>query len=365
MDDTFVSQPKRNTLRTIIVAIVLLAVIGGAVYGGGRLLGFFGSDSNAQAVEPGQAVSVSIPSGSTTREIADILFDAGVIANRNEFIKIVKARNAEGALQPGDYALTTGMPDDDVIDILMAGPAAQVAGNKLTIPEGLTIEQTAARVEGATGIPAADFIAEAYSADHFSEYSFLEGVYNNSLEGYLFPKTYTIPYDATAADVIRVMLNQFAIETADLDLTWATEHNLTFAEVVTAASMIEKETYQYDERPQVASVIYNRLRDDWYLQICATVVYVLGPESRDFGAEPVNYNDLAVDSPYNTYLNFGLPPGPICSPSLDSLQAAAAPASTNYYFYVLTSTDGRHTFCETQEEFDAANEVYAATFGIE
>jgi UPF0755 protein len=368
MDATYelpTARPRRPVAYTIIGAIIALAVLGGLLYGGGRLLGIIEPAGSAQAVEPGQEVSVFIPSGSTTREIATILSDTGVIASQSDFIKVVKARNAEGSLQPGEYRLVTGMPDDDVIDVLMAGPDAQIASNKLTVPEGLTIEQTAARVQEATGIPAAEFIAEAYAADHFAEYPFLEGAYNNSLEGYLFPKTYTIPEEATASDVIRTMLDQFQIETANLDLTWATEHNLTFAEVVSTASMIEKETFLHDERPQVASVIYNRLRDGWNLQICATVVYILGPESRDFGAEPVNYDDLAIESPYNTYTNLGLPPGPICSPSLESLQAALAPASTNYYFYVLTSTEGSHTFCETQEEFDAANEVYAATFGLE
>jgi UPF0755 protein len=350
-------------VRNIAIIVVLLAVIGGLIYGGSKLAGMIGDGgSTAVVVEPGQEVTVFIPSGATTREIASILYDAGVIANRNDFIKVVKARNVEASLMPGEYTLLTGMTDDDVIDALVFGPLA--VGNTLTVPEGLTIEQTADRVEAATGIPAADFIAEAYAADHYPEYAFLEGVYNNSLEGYLFPKTYNIALDATASDIIRIMLDQFALETANLDLTWATEHNLTFAELVTTASMIEKETFQPDERPEVASVIYNRLRDGWRLQICATVVYVLGPDSRDFGAEPVNYDDLEVDSPYNTYQNDGLPPAPICSPSLESLQAAAAPASTEYFFYVLTSEDGHHTFCATQEEFDEATGVYAATFGL-
>jgi UPF0755 protein len=362
--DTSKVQPKHHLVRNIVVIVVLLAVVGGLVYGGSKLAGMLGgSESKTVTVQPGQEVTVFIPSGSTTREIASILFDAGVIANRNDFIKIVQARNVESALQPGNYYLLTGMTDDDVIDKLLAGPIA--AGVMLTVPEGLTIEQTATRVEAALGIPAAEFIAEAHAADHYPEYAFLEGAYNNSLEGYLFPKTYNIALDATASDVIRIMLDQFDLETANLDLTWATEHNLTFAELVATASMIEKETFQPEERPEVASVIYNRLRDGWRLQICATVVFVLGPDSRDFGAEPVNYNDLEIDSPYNTYLIDGLPPGPICSPSLASLQAAASPAATDYYFYVLTSEDGHHTFCATQEEFDEATGVYASTFGLD
>jgi UPF0755 protein len=324
------------------------------------MLAFSGSD-----VAPGIEVSVYIPEGATTSEIATILKDGNIISNKDRFVKAVREQGVESKLLPGKYTLTTGMSDDDVIKALAAGPVSAVGGNKLTIPEGLTIESTAARVEEACGIPAADFIAEAYSADKYlADYPFLEGVYNNSLEGFLYPKTYQIPEGSNAEYVVRVLLDQFDIEMdlAGLDLTAAAEKNLTLYDVVTIASMIEKEVLVEEERPLVGSVIYNRLHEGMRLQICATVVYAIGWE--DYDGHPLLDADLAVDSPYNTYLVDGLPIGPICSPRIESILAAANPATTDYFYYVLTSLEGTHTFCATYEEFEEANAVYHDLYGL-
>jgi UPF0755 protein len=270
----------------------------------------------------------------------------------------------DNKLQPGRYALTTGMSDDEALGVLLAGPDPSLGpGNKLTIPEGLTIEATAARVEEVCGIPAADFIAEARSADAYvADYPFLEGVYDNSMEGFLYPKTYQIPAGSDAQYVIRVLLDQFAIETAGLDKAFAESKNLTLYDLVIMASMIEKETAAPDERPIVSSVLYNRLHDGMSLQICSTVVYAIGLDNYD--GHPLLESDLAVESPYNTYLNAGLPAGPICSPHLSSIEAAAHPAETDYLYYVLTSLEGTHTFCVTYEEFEVANAVYHELFNV-
>jgi UPF0755 protein len=312
-------------------------------------------------VEPGVAVTVTIPDGATTDEIAGILKQKNVISDTLSFTREVRNLGAEQSLKPGTYELSTLMDTTTLISLLASGPASD--GYRLTVPEGLTVEQTAAAVQDACAIPAAEFLARTSAASEYvGEYPFLDGVYNNSLEGFLYPKTYTIPTGSNADYVVRVMLDQFALETAGLSLAYAGEHGMNLFHVVTMASLIEKETAVAAERPLISSVIYNRLRDGMRLQIDATVVYALGAA---YGGRGVSYEDLEVDSPYNTYLVDELPAGPICSPSIESMEAAAHPEESDYYYYVLTSVEGFHTFCASSEEFEAAKAEYERIFGIE
>lgn len=344
----------------IIAAIILIAVMGGVIFGGIQLYKVFSAET---VVALGQEVTVEIPEGSSTRAIATILKDKGVITSTNDFINAVTEQDVSSDLKPGTYTFVTGMDHDELITLLIAGPLATSVGNKLTIPEGYTLEQTAAAVESATGIPAAEFSALAHSADSYvADYQFLEGAYDNSMEGFLYPKTYDIPFDADADYVIRVLLDQFSKETEGLDLTYAGENGITLYDVVTIASLIERETHVDTERTLVSSVIYNRLAQPMNLQIDASIVYALGP---DYDGHALLESDLQVDSPYNTYTNSGLPPGPICSPRLDSLVAAANPDQTDYLYYVMTSTEGTHTFCVTYDEFLEAKAVYKEVFGVQ
>jgi UPF0755 protein len=352
---------KSSPVRTVIVAVIALAVVGLLAFGGYNVLASFGLFGSATSAS--EEVEVFIPEGSATSEIARFLKDKNVIAKESSFISAVQQRGVESQLQPGKYTLRTNMTDNEAIDALIVGPSGSLGGNKLTIPEGLTLEATAAKVEAACGIPAADFIAEAHMADKYvAEFPFLAGVYNNSLEGFLYPKTYQVPVDATAEDVVRILLKQFAIEISGLDLAYAEGKNLNIYDIVIIASMIEKETAQLDERPLVSSVIYNRLHEGMKLQICATVVYAIGMENYD--GHPLLNSDLEIDSPYNTYIVDSLPAGPICSPHISSIEAAAHPAETDYFYYVLTSEDGRHTFCRNEDEFAEANNVYHELFGV-
>ncbi len=351
---------KHLLVGVLLIAALAVVLIGCVFFLGPVFSGFFagGEDEN---IEPGVAVVITIPAGAATEEIANILNRANVIKDTRAFIAEVKRMGAEQSLKPGTYELETLMDSTSLINRLVSGPLEQ--GNKLTIPEGLTVEQTAAVVETATGIPAADFLACVYAAgEYVAEFPFLEGAYNNSMEGFLYPKTYDVPVSATADTVVRILLKQYAVETGSLDISAAQARGLTLHDVVTIASLIEKETAAETERALVSSVIYNRLRDGMKLQIDATVVYALGPT---YDGHPLTWGDLEVDSPYNTYRVDELPAGPICSPSIASLQAAAQPADTDYYYYVLTSKEGTHTFCRTSEEFEAAKEEYMRIFGIE
>lgn len=354
-DTSAIRTRRMSPVATVASIVVALVILAGLVFGGIKLYEYF-SAGQAQDVEPGQTVTVTIEEGSSTSVIASALKKAGVISDETSFKNAVASREVDNALKPGEYQLVTGMDMDALIDKLVAGPVEMVEGNRLTIPEGLTIEQTAQTVEQATGISASEFTDLAHSADLFiDEYPFLEGAYDNSLEGFLYPKTYVIPYQATAADVITTLLDQFQIETASLDFSYATEHNLTLFDVVTIASLIERETRLDEERPLIASVVYNRLHDGMRLQIDATVLYALGnPADKQY----LYNDDLLVDSPYNTYAIDGLPAGPICSPRLASIDAAAHPSDTSFLYYVITSEEGTHTFCETEDEFYAAKAQY-------
>jgi UPF0755 protein len=308
-------------------------------------------------VEPGSPVQIEIAEGTTTNEIATKLADTGVVTNPNMFRIQTRMAGADGELKAGVYDFVTGMPTSDVIDRMRQGPAIRYA--TVTIPEGYVIEQIAARFEEQAGIPADEFVALANGGtDEFPDREYLSYAYNGSLEGYLFPKTYRVKEGSTARDVIEMMLDQFEEEVAQVDLTQAQQRGMTLHEVVTIASMIEREAAVSEERTLISSVIHNRLRDGMRLEIDATIEYVL-PGNRF----RLKNSDLQVDSPFNTYRNGGLPPGPISNPGLASLQAAAAPDETEYLYYVLTGKDGSHTFATNSEEFLKAKKLSKEVFG--
>jgi len=360
------SQP----VRSIIVSVVALAVFSLLVFGGFKLIQSLGLFSEKPPTAITQ-VDVFIPEGSTTSEIAKELRKKGVISKESSFVNAVVARGVESRLQPGQYYFTTGMTDDAVIDMLLDGPNPSVDSNKLTIPEGYTLDQTARLVQDVCGIPAQQFVEEARNARKYVEdYPFLESIFSNpdtpadynSLEGYLYPKTYWIPKEADAEYVVRVLLTQFEREIKGLNLAYAESRGLDLCDVVKIASMIEKETAVASEKPLVSSVIYNRLRAYMYLQFCSTVIYTIGLDNWD--GSPLTVADTNTPGPYNTYLNAGLPPGPICSPHISSIQAAANPAQTDYKWFVLTTKNSNtHTFCSTEQEFWDANEKYLQSFG--
>lgn len=296
----------------------------------------------------GKHVVVEIPPGSATPDIADRLARSGVVGNAQVFRALSRLSHADGRLKPGVYELETGTSYAGVIRALEAGPSSAYA--TVTIPEGFTIKQMAQRFASGAGVDAAAFerVASTQAVSFKPEHAFLASNGTPSLEGYLFPDTYRVKRHADPRAVIEMMLEQFGAETAGLDLRRATASGLTLHGVVTIASMVEREVRLQRERPLAASVIENRLAKGVPLEIDATVRYVTGKKRR------LLYRDLAVRSPYNTYLHSGLPPGPIASPGLPSLKAAAQPADTPYEFYVLTGKDGSHTFTADKASFLAA-----------
>ena len=345
-------QQQRRSKTPVIAAIVSLLAIAVIAY-------FFVvpavksmfAPQQGQTVAAGQDVSITIPEGASGDDIASILSKNHVIENPKDYYAAVAKEGAEMSLKPGDYALKTGMDAVDVVRQLVAGPNS---GAVLTIQEGLTLEQTAERVEAAYGISKDEFLVQAKASKYANDYPFLEGAYNDSLEGYLYPKTYTFTGAPSADDIIRKLLDQFVSETASLNLDKGA-NGLSAQQIVTMASLIERETAVDSERPTIASVIYNRLDADMPLQIDAAIVYARGG-----GNQAVTYSDLEIDSPYNVYKNYGLTPGPICSPSISSIKAALNPDKTDYLYYVASATgDGTHKFSSDYEQFEKDSQEYS------
>ena len=337
---------RHSTRARVMVGVALIVLIGIPAFAFRQFL-----LQPATDLPPGRPVSIEVPAGADTTTIADLLAMSGVIDNATMFRLRARFLGIDGTLKPGTYQFETGMAYEAVEASLVAGPP--LAYTIVTIPEGFTAEQIAERFERDSGIPADEFVtfalggAERFADDH----PYLTDAYNGSLEGFLFPKTYRIVEGATAADVIEFMLDQFDAEFATVERRDPSASALSVHEFVTLASMIEREARLPEERPLVASVIYNRLAAGMRLQVDATIEYVIKADR-----PRLLESDLAIDSPYNTYRNGGLPPGPIASPGLASLRAAAVPQETDYLYYVLTGSDGSHTFTVTYEEFLRAKE---------
>lgn len=310
------------------------------------------SDGDTQEIEAGITVNVTVAEGAGASTVAQTLYDAGVIESTSEFLAMVKRLEAEQSIKSGAYVFVTGQDLSDIINQLVEGPNAGVT---LTVPEGYTVASIAELVEATFSISADEFIEQAKASNYVADYEFLEDVGNDSLEGFLFPKTYSFTdEDVTADEIIRTMLSQFETELATLDLSYPESLGLSVADLVNLASIVEKESTS-STRATVAAVFYNRLNNFGepnygYLQSDATTAYSVG---HDPTAEEVHDED----DPYSTYTNTGLPPTPICNPGLEALEAVCSPdtdAIENgiFYFFFWTNDDGEteYAFSSTYEE---------------
>ncbi|MDQ3638103.1 MAG: endolytic transglycosylase MltG [Actinomycetota bacterium] len=300
------------------------------------------------ADEPEGPVSVEVVKGDTLSGVASKLEEAGVIKSALVFKAQARIDGYGTEIKTGRYTFEPGQDSGEILEKLTAGDAVPTIA--VPIPEGLTLGETARTVAAGTGVSAVGFEEAARETDY--GYAFLEDESIETTEGYLFPRRYDFEKGVTAAQVVDRLLGQYLLETEGLDIAGAGErHGLTEHELVTVASLIEKESANAGERPVIASVIYNRLRRDMPLQIDATIQYALAKPK-----ENLSLSDLEVDSPYNTYENPGLPPGPICSPSRQSLEAAIDPNQTGYLYYVLQANDREHFFTDDYEAFLRAKE---------
>lgn len=292
---------------------------------------------------PEGPVKVEVVKGDTLSGVATKLEEAGVIKSALVFKAQARIEGYGTEIKTGRYTFEPGQESAKILQKLTAGDAVPTIA--VTIPEGLTLAETADTVAAGTDVASGDFERAARETDY--GYAFLEGEGIETTEGYLFPRRYDFEEGVTAAQVVDRLLEQYLIETEGLDIAGAKERTgLTEHELVTVASLIEKESANAQERPVIASVIYNRLRREMPLQIDATIQYALRRPK-----ENLSLADLEVRSPYNTYENTGLPPGPICSPSRQSLQAAIDPAKTDHLYYVLEANGQKHFFTDDYQAF--------------
>jgi len=331
----------RRAGRGVGAILVGLAMI--AVLVGGATLGYYRWCQGAGG--PQRPVNFSVAPGATAIETVNAMNDRGIVRCGGTAARVMLGvRGGASAIEAGQYQLTTNMTPDDALKVLEKGPPP-VPVVDVTIPEGYRLTQIAARVAAELKIPAKQFLNVADNGT-FSLPPYLPKN-ATSLEGFLFPKTYEFDKRGTTSkDVISTLLDQFRQEARSLPWANAKQLGVTPYQVVTIASMIEREAQIPADRPKIAAVIYNRLAKNMTLGIDATLQYV-DPNPSD----GLTASDLRIDSPYNTRLHKGLPPTPIASPGMPSLRAALEPAQTNDLYYVLCGADGHHEFATTYARF--------------
>ena len=292
----------------------------------------------------GTPIRVIVPRGATFAAAADSLHNAGLVGPASLFKLYARVKRADRNIKPGTYLLKRGTPWSDIVGALNGGHGLV---NTITIPEGFALTQIVPLLSETLQVPA-DSVSTAVRDPVLLQRL---GVPGKNLEGYLFPDTYAFPVGTSAREAVVELVRRFERE-------WKPEWNerlvqvgLTRNEVVTLASIVEKEARKSSERPVIAGVYANRLREKMLLQADPTVQYALGKHT-----PRVLFKDLEVDSPYNTYKYPGLPPGPIASPGGPSLIAALFPASVPYLYFV-AAPDGHHEFRRTLAEHEAATKA--------
>lgn len=281
-------------------------------------------------------------------KVAQILKDNGIIEYKSLFLLYASVSDANVKLDPGTYELSTIYDYRAIVKKMQFGSGAMVT-TEITFPEGLTLDEVFKLLEK-NQVCTYDDLIECASTMDFG-YSFLEDLpYGDAsrLEGYLFPDTYEFYQGGTAQGAIDTFLQIFKAKVTTEMREKAQSMGYSLNQIITIASMIEKEAANDDERATIASVIYNRLKQNMPLQIDATIQYIL-PEHK----ETISIADTQIESPYNTYLNKGLPAGPIANPGLTSINAALNPSTTKYLYYALDEASGTHKFFTNYNEFEA------------
>ena len=318
----------------------------------------YDAELNNTSTTSGHDVKVVIPENASVKQIAHILHKNGLIQYEGAFVDRLQDSEYRGKLRHGTYTLNTGMNTLDMMAVMSKEDETGGVLQKLVVPEGFTIDQIAARCEEQDICTAEEFINACKSVTK-TKFPFLEDVpvgvdVRYRLEGYLFPATYDITKETTAESLVDWMLDTFQIYYNEELQAKAEELEMNSYEVITKASMIERECRIPDERPVIAGVIDNRLKEEMLLQIDSTVLYPITKGMYD--KDEVAYEDLEVESKYNTYKYTGLPVGPICNPGLACIEAVLNPTEHKYYYYRIVNEDtGEHAFFETYDEHESSN----------
>jgi len=331
-------KPVRALVNTAIAIIVAAGVIVAAA-------GLWFRDAvYGDRSQPAVATTFIVPRGSTLGDVVSGLQNAGILAHPIALRILARLRNDEADIQSGQFRFPAHQTSDEILRRLISGTADAVW---VTFPEGFTARQIGARL-------AARSLVRADAFDRYAARTRLDvdGTRTASLEGFLFPSTYLVPVNADPERIARILTDQFFHELPANAAAKARALGLDVPQVITIASLIEREAQADDERALMAGVYYNRLRAGMPLEVDATIEYVF-PEHHTV----ITRRDLEIDSPYNTYRHTGLPPTPIANPGKASIDAAFAPVQSQYLFYVYKG-NGHHAFAKTLEEHNANVERY-------
>lgn len=361
-------SPAAKLLTIIIICMIVFMVGFGIAYK--FAVTSSSSDNVVITVDPDKAISVDIPLGANTDKIATILKENGIIKSTFYFKLISKVNGYDGTYKSGVHVLSKDLDYEDIMKVLSSNPVSA----KIRIPEGSTVKQVADILLSKKLITDKTKFLNVIN-NGTKGYKFLEDIpkRDTKLEGYLFPDTYELGLNANENDIMKIMLDNFNNKFKPAYYDKANKLGLTVDQVITIASILEKEANNFKDRAMIAQVFYNRLssKDKTMnkLQSCATVQYIFFnrktnvPEAdlKRIADGKLFDKETSVDDPYNTYKNAGLPIGPICSPSLESIEAALNPdieAKNNGYYYFVAKGDGTHDYSKTYDEHEAKRAKY-------
>ncbi|MGL6173586.1 MAG: endolytic transglycosylase MltG [Cellulosilyticaceae bacterium] len=311
-------------------------------------------ESKARQLNPNiRQVQVEVTDSFTIEELTNLLYENNFIVNKLSFSLLGQLNNSNQKFIPGNYSISSNMTNSEILDLLTTSIHEENTV-KFTIPEGFTVSQIANRLDDLDIVMKEDFFKAVNERDY--AYAFLSNIPSDSkhkLEGYLFPDTYIVNKDVTSEEIIIKMLNRFEQVMSQYS-QYIYNSPYSLHELVTIASIIEHEAKLSEERPVISGVIYNRLESNMMLQMCSTVQYDLQKRKSN-----LSYEDLEIDSPYNTYKQEGLPLGPICAPGEESLKAAMLPEAHDYYYFVLKDPKvGSHAFSRNASEHEQNKLTY-------
>ncbi|GJL80274.1 MAG: aminodeoxychorismate lyase [Nitrospinaceae bacterium] len=327
---------KKFAFGSIGAVLVIFWIVGGFFY-------YLATHSVSEEFHP---EIVNIAPGMTLKKISTSLEDKHLIRSSISFQLLAHLQKKQGQIQVGEYELSPSMTPGEILLKVTSGKTVLHAA---TIPEGYRITEIAALLAERGLANREEFIRQTQDNELIQS----SGIPGNSLEGYLFPETYHFSRNTPEQKIVQKMLKTFKEQVATADVkNRAKALNLTFHQIITLASLIEKETGVDEERKIISSVFHNRLKKDMRLQTDPTVIYAIS----NFDGN-IRKKDLSIDSPYNTYKYKGLPPGPIASPGLKSIVAALNPDDTNYLYFV-SRKNGSHQFSSTLMEHNRAVQKY-------
>lgn len=342
-------KKKKSHADRWIAILLILAVIGAGV----SYLYIRGYDKT-QDPTSGKTIEFIVAPGMSTTAIASALEEKGLIGSTFMFKQKSKWQGYDGRYQAGTFHLSASMTTEELMNALMDAKKESV---RFTIPEGYTIRQTAAALSEQGLVDEQEFLRRLEEEDFDFRFMADVGKGADRLEGFLFPDTYDVFVGASERDIIEKMLSRFDEIFLPEYYDRAEELGRSVLEIVTIASLVEEETHAPEERKRVSGVLYNRLEIGMKLGFCSTIQYLLGEPK-----EQLLYSDLEIDSPYNTYIHAGLPPGPISSPGKECILAALYPEETDYIYFVLKSYGSiEHNFAVTSEDFYRYKEEYSKT----